>query len=160
MNLDMFGTAERAPEGAITRDLYYIDDYNDEILPCSPTMEGWAAWLSNPDPTWHRDAPAQDGETFRASHVRATHHRVTCDDDGLTITPPLAPGYSFLAETFGLGRGWEGDSFADDEDELEERFEPGSSGTIAACYETEQPIEITYHAAEPSCTWRFVPKPS
>lgn len=45
---------------------YYVDQYTDEVMPCAPTLEAWAEWLSKPDEDWNHD-PAIHGETFAIS---------------------------------------------------------------------------------------------
>lgn len=46
--------------------LYYLDSFTDEVMPCGPSLQEWAAWLSQPAPNWDRPLPAADGDTFTA----------------------------------------------------------------------------------------------
>jgi hypothetical protein len=50
--------------------LYYIDMWCDEVVPCDCTLEGWAAWLDQPDEDWGRSAGAEDHQTFLAREAR------------------------------------------------------------------------------------------
>lgn len=45
----------------------YLDDWTDEVLPCAPTLEGWAKWLAEPDPDWNRDTAEDSGTVYAAS---------------------------------------------------------------------------------------------
>lgn len=47
----------------------YLDDYTDESLPCVPSLEGWATWLSTPSPEWSRAEAAKAGDEFAASSL-------------------------------------------------------------------------------------------
>lgn len=47
--------------------LFYVVHYADEVIPCDPNLEAWAAWLTDPvDPDWPRGDHAA-GELFEVS---------------------------------------------------------------------------------------------
>lgn len=48
---------------------YYLTDYSDEVVPCDPTPEGWAGWLSKPATDWRRESAATIGATFDAASL-------------------------------------------------------------------------------------------
>jgi hypothetical protein len=48
--------------------IYYLDDHDDEVLPCEASLEGWAGWLAKPDPSWPHDI-ASPGQHFEASRL-------------------------------------------------------------------------------------------
>lgn len=58
--------------------LYYLDAFTDEVMPCGPSLDAWAAWLSKPAPDWNRPSPAVDGETFTAQTL-VSHGEITVD---------------------------------------------------------------------------------
>jgi hypothetical protein len=89
--------------------LWYVTDYCDETMPCAPTLEGWAEWLSKPDLDWSRPEPAAHGDTFQATTMER-HDDVVAEWTGeaWTITPEPPPGADFFAVTTG-GGGWDAD---------------------------------------------------
>jgi hypothetical protein len=62
---------------------YYVSAYTDEVIPCPPTLDAWAAWLSSPPcpncEAFGREGPARDGDIFEGftlivlGEVRAEH---------------------------------------------------------------------------------------
>ena len=46
--------------------LYYVVANPDETMPCAPTLNAWAEWLSKPDESWPHPV-AVVGETFAIS---------------------------------------------------------------------------------------------
>lgn len=48
---------------------FYIDEYNDEIMPCDGSLQGWADWLAKPSEEWGREHPADDGAVFEATAI-------------------------------------------------------------------------------------------
>ena len=85
---------------------YYITEYSDEVVPCDCTLDGWAQWLSKPDPEWGRDEAAVPGESFAASVTRFEDDIIaTHDGDGWTLSRD--PGDAdFIAVRFAAGLGW------------------------------------------------------
>lgn len=74
--------------------LYYIDDFSDEVLPCAPTLDGWAAWLAMPaaEDESPRE-PARIGEIFEASRLFVLGDiRVTRDSDGWVVDGQVPEG--------------------------------------------------------------------
>lgn len=98
--------------GEITR-YYYVDEYTDEIVPCDCTLQGWADWLSKPDPDWNRPEKAEDGEEFMCSTMDVYPDLVVVDDgDGPTFDPPPADATMFFMR-YGRGMGWSAESQGD-----------------------------------------------
>lgn len=95
------------------RTLYYIDAWTDETMPCTPTLEGWAAWLAKPDPTWGREAPAKDGEEFEASTMIELEDLIATRTATGWDHPSVDARAEFFAERYGPGLGWEVESCAD-----------------------------------------------
>lgn len=86
---------------------YYLDDFVDEIMPCSPTLEAWAEWLSKPAPDWSRTEAAADRSTFNASILRFEEDIVaTKGADGWTFSRPFPEEPGLVAARFGAGMGW------------------------------------------------------
>ena len=96
---------------------YYLEPWNDEVLPCDTTLEGWAEWLSKPAEDWNRPEPARDGETFTASVVSWDVDIVATRREGgeWTFNREIPANASILAVRFGEGLGWNFDSVAHDE---------------------------------------------
>ena len=108
---------------------YYLDSYSDEIVPCDPTLEGWAAWLSEPSEGWGRDEAANDLDTFEASVLRWGADIVaTRDADGVWSFSYLPEGASLVAVRYGRGMGWSADQIVGDVAGLAEWFEENDSG--------------------------------
>lgn len=94
---------------------YYLDDFADEIMPCDATLEGWAEWLSRPDPDWPHDIPKK-GTSFACSVTRWEEDIVaTRNGSDWQFSRPIgAP--DFLAVRFGPGLGWDPDNIIWGED--------------------------------------------
>lgn len=76
----------------------YLDDWTDETMPCAPTLQGWAEWLSKPDTDWNRDEAARDGEEFATSSLRVLIDlKVVRTADGFQFDdPPRETTVAFL----------------------------------------------------------------
>jgi len=97
---------------------YYIDDYTDEVMPCHPSLEAWAEWLSKPDPEWHRYLAADDGQEFQASVLRFDEDIIaTREGDEWTFSRE-PDGVALLAPRFGAGLGYDAETICGDFDEL------------------------------------------
>lgn len=90
---------------------WYLSDYADEVLPCDATLEGWAEWLSRPDPTWPHDVPG-DGATFEAARIRFEDDIIVQRRSGgeWTFSRPIPEDASLLAVRYGPGLGWQPDN--------------------------------------------------
>lgn len=90
--------------------LYYLRDYTDEVLPCEPTLEGWAAWLAGADEGWGRDEAANPGETFVCDLMERLPNIVAKLVEGVWVTPPLDAGTGYQNADFfavACGGGWD-----------------------------------------------------
>lgn len=96
--------------------LYWLDEFDDESLPCDCTLEGWAEWIAaaDPDDGWYRTRPAQDGEVFTAHAATRTNHTVTIAGGVMSFTPELPADWEALALCFYEGSGWDAENFAED----------------------------------------------
>lgn len=95
----------------------YIDDFTDEVLPCLPTLEGWAAWLSAPSEAWQRDRAANDGEQFKASVVRWQDDIVATRAGGeWNLSSPIPREATVVAVRFAPGLGWSAENIISGED--------------------------------------------
>ncbi|WP_010184759.1 hypothetical protein [Sphingomonas sp. PAMC 26605] len=135
---------------------YYLEDYSDEIIPCDPTLDSWAKWLSKPDHEWHRPQSAADGASFKASVLRmsATDLVATRTDDGWAFDRDITP--DFIAVRWGRGMGWDADSIVGDMDELRTWLDENSDGdnrveNIAFGW-NEPDVLVIFHADGPRCT--------
>lgn len=93
---------------------FYIEDFTDEVMPCYPSLEGWAKWLSAPDAEWGRDEVAADGDTFTADVIEYVEDVIatrTADGWSLSHEPE---GASLVAIRFGPGMGWSSDNMVGD----------------------------------------------
>lgn len=116
--------------------LYYLDDFTDESIPCSPTLEAWAEWLAS---------PIDENDEIRVKPLAASGERFACtvaerfdavaeyfpDDDGgeWRIEPDLA--HDWAAVTFGAGSGWDCDSVGD-----------GAQSLLADWLDRDSPVDL------------------
>lgn len=135
---------------------YYLDPWNDEVIPCDTTLEGWAEWLSKPAENWNRPEPARDGERFTASVVSWDVDIVATRREGgeWTFNREIPAHASILAVRFGEGLGWDYDSVAHDEAGLRQVLgeiggtEVGDTELIAVGVDQPQ-VTLVYRAAPP-----------
>lgn len=153
---------------------WFVDDFTDEVLPCAPTLEGWAAYLMKPDleafsQLHHVEYPA-DGSTYDASAILWSPDIVARRVDGRwTLSRAIEPGEDFFAVRYGEGAGWDADNiiYLSGDDEAD----PGKAA-VGLCTELAQLLEeddedeqfiatgrneyhwkITFHAGSPpTCT--------
>ena len=88
---------------------YYLDDFLDESVPCELTLEGWAAWLSKPDPDWEHEVP-KHGEVFTGSAIAWSEDIVATRADGTWSLSREPAERDFVAVRFGKGLGWSGEN--------------------------------------------------
>lgn len=91
---------------------WYVDDHADETMPCAPTLEAWAEWLSKPDDSWEHEIPA-DGATFKVSTIDELCELTATKADGrwtLSGDPPAdATGFVCRMDR----AGWDADTWSD-----------------------------------------------
>lgn len=133
--------------------LIYLDDFSDEVMPCAPTLEAWAAWLAAPDPAWMRDVAAEDGATFRAS---------TCDVLGdvradlvegewrLASPPPEGTDEFFLRWHEG-STGWDADFSGNTVQDALDCYETDAGPVWLACVGNGPDVVVRYEAEGPRC---------
>ncbi|MDP3869140.1 hypothetical protein [Phenylobacterium sp.] len=139
--------------------LIYLEDFTDEVMPCAPTLEAWAAWLAKPDPEYTRDAAAEDGETFKA-YVDYVLGDVRVDRDGdgaLTFTPPPPTGAEIFAKRHHEGgEGWDAEYMAETPEDALDCLDADDFPVWLACIKNgEQGLLVRFHADGPRCEVLF-----
>lgn len=134
---------------------YYIDKYADEIVPCTPSLEGWAEWLgAGGTQEWPVDVP-QDGTLFKTWATLWEEDIVaTRGEDGWSFSRDVPAG-KLLAVRFSQGLGWDPDSIVDDEAALRElldEYGDDDGPEYIAVGTHEGPIMLKYHANPPRLT--------
>lgn len=94
------------------RTLYYLDAYSDEVMPCGPTLDEWAAWLDKPDSDWRRPEAASDGDTFPAYVEDVTTFQAVWRG-GKWEHPEPPEGAAGFFPHWGPGLGWDVDGYRD-----------------------------------------------
>lgn len=89
--------------------MFYISEHSDEMLPCVPTLEGWAEWLSKPDEQWQHEIPA-DGENFEAYAILFHDDIIARKVDGDWTFSAIPGDEAFVAVRFAKGLGWQADN--------------------------------------------------
>lgn len=115
---------------------YYIEQWTDEVVPCEPTLEGWAAWLAAPCPEWNRPTAATSGERFKAFVQKFGEDIIaTRGECGWTFSRPVGDA-DFLAVRWGPGAGWDPDNILFGED-LEQALREWFDENGAYCDDVE-----------------------
>lgn len=134
-----------ASEGSV---LYYIERWTDEVMPCAPTLEGWAEWLSKPDESWGREASTEDGERFETDVMLMGADVVaTRGDDGWQFSHE--PNADFFAIRWGPGLGWDADSIAGDLESLGDSLENDEDPTYIAVGYNKPSVTLIYREGPP-----------
>ena len=134
---------------------YYLVPYTDEVMPCAPTLDGWAAWLSKPDPSWNRTAAAQDGDEFTASTL-VSYGQITVDrpdtgrtdtDEGWRISGLVDEwvGEFFLA----VPGGWDAEHSGPSVDRALEGLEDDPGPHYLECVAAGEDVILVYRADPP-----------
>ena len=90
----------------------YLSDWSDEIMPCEPSLEAWAAWLSKGgDAQWPVENPPADGDVLDATAILWSEDIIARRVDGAwQLSRGLSEGEDFAALRYGEGLGWSPDS--------------------------------------------------
>jgi len=115
------------------RTLHYLTDWTDEVMPCAPTLEGWAAWLAEPDPDWNRHAAEESGAEF-AGFTLEVLADVSAEEgpDGWIWSPePPTEATRFYPYWSEPGGGWAAELSSD-----------SLAGVLANCEDDEPPVWI------------------
>jgi hypothetical protein len=134
--------------GNRAKEIFWLTDYADEVVPCDCTLGGWAEWLSKPDEEWNRADPAADGATFRATRAEVTYHSMR----GGQLEPPLPHRYNFVAVAMNAG-GWPADEIAESFEDLADAisFYGDDAVSIAAVVADTGRYTVTYRSDPPRC---------
>jgi hypothetical protein len=132
--------------------LYYLDDFTDEVMPCAPTLEAWAEWLSRPDEEYGRADPVADGSVFAGSTLVVLGEVCAQLVDGAwQAQGPIPEGTDqFFLRHFGGSPGWNAE-FAGEtiEDALDCYDDEGP--TFLACVRSGENFHVRFEAAGPRC---------
>lgn len=130
--------------------LYYVAQWSDEIMPCAPTLEGWAEWLSKPDEQWNRSEPAVDGERFETSVMQMGADVIaTRNEDGWKFSDE--PKADFFAIRWGPGLRWDADSISGDLESLQESLDDGDDQPVYIAVGFNKPsVTLVFHAGPPA----------
>ena len=132
---------------------YYLTDYADEIVPCDPTPDGWAKWLSDPDLGQMKAAAI--GETFAAASLEifAWGYASREADGGITVTgEPHTYQFTAIVECDG-SEVWDFEDIISslDDETLGERIDDDDGCWIA--FGREQFLTATYHGPDKPVTF-------
>lgn len=114
--------------------LYYVDDYTDEVMPCLPTLDAWAEWLSKPDEAFAHDL-AKPGDTFEVSTLIVLGDiRVEWIDGCWEAVTPVPEGTDqfFLRWEHG-GQGWDAEHSGDTIKNALDGFDEDEGPFFMAC---------------------------
>ena len=90
---------------------YYLSDWTDETMPCQPTLESWAEWLSKPDAEWARDEAAETDTLFKGTTLEVLADLQFSVRDGVVSLPALPEGADQAFIRYGgPDSGWDADS--------------------------------------------------
>lgn len=85
--------------------VFYLDDFMCEVVPCKPTLEGWANWLSKADDQWEHEIP-DDGEVFEGSALLFGEDIIAKRQGGTWTLSRVPDDDAFIAVRFGPALGW------------------------------------------------------
>jgi len=90
----------------------YLSDWSDEIMPCDPSPEAWAEWLSKGgSPEWPVENPPSDGDILDASAILWSEDIVARRVNGeWQLSRRIAEGEDFAALRYAQGLGWSPDN--------------------------------------------------
>ncbi|WP_029418084.1 hypothetical protein [Brevundimonas bacteroides] len=93
---------------------FYVDDWTDEVLPCAPTLEGWAQWLAaDVRGEWNREGPIASGSEFSCSRLTDLGQIEAEKVDGVwTARGPVPEGTDSYFLRWG-DSGWDADHAGD-----------------------------------------------
>ncbi len=130
---------------------YYLDDYTDEVIPCAPTLEAWAEWLSKPDPKWYRGLPDEDGATFKVSTLEILGDiRVEHNGQAWVAVAPIPEGTEvFFLRHFEGSQGWDAEYSADTLENATDCIDADEGPLFFACAKDGPNYIATYHANPP-----------
>lgn len=130
--------------------LYYVERWSDEVMPCAPTLEAWANWLSAPASDWNRDAAAVDGDRFETAVMKMGEDVVaTRGDEGWEFSH--SPEADFFAVRWGAGCNWDADSISGDLKSLTEILDDNDDDKQFIAVGHNQPsVALVYRAGPPA----------
>lgn len=134
--------------------LIYLDRFTDEVMPCLPHLDAWAAWLSKPDPVWSRPEAAEDGATFEAYELIVLGDvRADMVDGKWELTPPAPEGTDtyFMRHSEGSS-GWDAEHAGNAVEDALDCLDEGDGPVWLACVKTGENLTVRFHADGPRCS--------
>lgn len=136
----------------MTQILYYLDAYTDEVIPCAPTLETWADWLSKPAEDWScRVEATEDGATFKVSTLELLGD-IRVEHDGqewVAVTPIPQGANGFYRRHFEGSTGWDADYSSDNLKDATDCIELDEGPLFYACTQDGPNYVATYRAEPP-----------
>lgn len=131
--------------------LYYIVEFTDEIVPCDCSLDGWAKWLSAPDEEWNRDAPAEDGEVFKASTIKVLGDvRAEFINGAWSAVDPIPEGTEmYWLRHYQGGTGWNAEFAAGTITDATDCLDDDEGPLWFACTKDGPDVLLTYRADGP-----------
>lgn len=137
----------------MAKTFFYIDDWTDEVLPCIPTLEAWAAWLADDiSDEWGREGSIADGAEFNVSRLTDLGTiAVKKDADGKWwpgMDVPEGTSLFFAREHLADG-GWDADFSGSTIDDALTDYDADETEAYLACVREEAHIRVRFEVAGP-----------
>ena len=137
----------------MTKTFFYIDDWTDEVLPCIPTLDGWAAWLAeNVTDDWGREGPIADGTEFNVSRLTDLGTiALRKNADGKWWPGMDAPEGTnlYFLRTHMNEDGWDANFSGPTIDDALTDLDDDDSEAYLACVREEADVRVRFEAAAP-----------
>ena len=136
---------------------YYLDHWTDEVMPCEPSLKGWAEWLDKPDPDWFdREKAAAVGDEFAGMTLEVLGDvRAEMRDGRFEAVEPIPDGTDlFFLRHYEGSEGWDAGQSAQTIHDAAEGID-GSDGPLwFACVRNGPSIRLRFDrtAEGPSLT--------
>jgi hypothetical protein len=126
---------------------YYLDHWTDEVIPCAPTLEAWAAWLDKPDPDWFdRELAAAPGDEYDGMTLEVLGDvRAEWQDGEFVAVEPVPDGTSlfFMRHSEG-GSGWDAEQSGETIKDAADGLEEGDGPLWFACVREGPSIRLRF----------------
>lgn len=128
---------------------FYIDDWNDEVLPCVPTLAGWAEWLAaDITDEWGREGPVANGSEFTCGRLTdlGTITARKGEDGKWSAYDPVPQGTDTYFLRLGPGdSGWDADFSGDTLDEALTDIDEDEAEM--ACVRTDPDVRVRFDSS-------------
>lgn len=139
----------------MTKTYYYLTEWSEDIMPCGPTLDEWAEWLSKPDADWNRPEAAKDGDTFScATLIVLGETSATFVNGAWTANTPVIDGTTWLYKKHDQhGSGWDVEFAGDTIEAALHDYEADQGETVWLVCTKDGPHALaTFHAKGPFLT--------